>query len=393
MERLAKKLGELGEGEVVVLSSGERLFKLSSYEGNPVVRPQDLGLVWKEGEEEKVGAVFNGGAELLNDRIVLLPRCHRDYRPGKFFDEKLGIERVYLENYISEVWPLESEDGASFTRVDDVVIKGDGSEHSDFSYGIEDIRVVKTADRYLLIGCGKVKPPFRFSNADRIAVYSTTDFRTITYHGIVKSFDSRNAVPFPEPVNGVHYILLRFYPNIHIATLKGGIEQLLRPDEYESEWKRLYEEREKSLLFSTGDYPHEKEKLGPGTQLIKTDRGWLMLYHAVGEVVQEVREAYGVKEEIPRGYSVCAALLDLDDPQRVIARTRTPIYIPNAPYELSGSEEYPVDVPAVVFPVGAFTYGDKLLVYAGAADKYTVLLSVSLEKLVDYLVEYCPYRG
>jgi predicted GH43/DUF377 family glycosyl hydrolase len=50
--------------------------------------------------------VFNGGAEYFEDRVILLPRCHKNYKKGKFFDEKLGMERDCLENYISEVWPL-----------------------------------------------------------------------------------------------------------------------------------------------------------------------------------------------------------------------------------------------------------------------------------------------
>ena len=114
MKKLEGTVTALGDGEIVTLSGGRRLFRLSSYDGNPVVDPRGLGLVWEEDGEERVGAVFNGGAELLDGKVVLLPRCHRGYRPGKFFDERLGIERVYLENYISEVWPLESSDGVHF---------------------------------------------------------------------------------------------------------------------------------------------------------------------------------------------------------------------------------------------------------------------------------------
>lgn len=81
--------------------------------------------------------------------------------------------------------------------------------------------------------------------------------------------------------------------------------------------------------------------------------------------------------------------MDLDDPRKVLARSTNPIYIPSAPYELYGSDEYPVDVPAVVFPVGAFCRGDMLILYAGAADKYVVLLSCNLANLVSYLWEHC----
>ncbi|MEA2087420.1 MAG: hypothetical protein U9O91_04920 [Candidatus Caldatribacteriota bacterium] len=54
-----------------------------------------------------------------------------------------------------------------------------------------------------------------------------------------------------------------------------------------------------------------------------------------------------------------------------------------------GDEQYPVDVPAVVFPVGAIVRKDKLILYAGAGDKYITLLSYNLDNLVDYLCKSC----
>ncbi len=380
---------KLGDGDVFQVGSGETVFKLASCEDNPVVKPQDIGLTWQKDGEPRIGAVFNCGAEVFQDKIILTPRCHQGYRKTTFFDERLGKERGCLEDYVSEVWPLVSEDGVSFARFQDVAIRGDGSEHQDFAYGIEDIRIVRCGETYLLVGCGKLKPPFKGSDADRIAVYSTEDFVNINYRGIVESFDSRNAVPFPEPVNGKHYILLRFHPNVHLEIMEGGLDQLLNPSGHKEQWDEIYKRRDGSLLLDAGRYPHEMEKAGPSTPVIRTDRGWLMIYHAVGEIGVDICKAYGLAEKIERGYSICAALLDLDDPQKVLRRTRHPIYIPSAPYELYGNDEYPVDVPAVVFPVGAIARKGKLILYAGAADKYVILLSCSLEALVDYLWEHC----
>ena len=379
----------LGDGKVMEIEPGETLFRLDSHQKNPIVKPQDIGLTWKENGELKVGAVFNGGAGFFEDQVILLPRCHRNYRKGKFFDKMLGRERDCLENYISEVWPLISRDGVHFSRFRNVAIRGDGTDHKDFTYGIEDIRIIEYEDRYLLVGCGKIKPPFKSSNADRIAIYATRDFTNITCHGIVEPFDSRNAVPFPEPVNGNNYILLRFHPNIHIGLLKAGMNQLLNPAEYKDYWKEINEQRNENLLLKAGFYPHEKEKIGPGPQLIKTDQGWLLIYHAVGEININICKAYGLSQKIERGYSISAALLDLEDPQKVICRTKNPIYIPSAPYELYGDEEYPVDVPAVVFPVGAIVRQNRILIYAGAADKYIILLSCKLDNLINYLLGHC----
>lgn len=382
-------IDNLGDGQVMKIGSGATVFRLDSHENNPIVKPEDIGLAWKENGESKIGAVFNCGAEFFEDQIILLPRCHMNYQKAKFFDEGMGRERDYLKNYISEVWPLTSRDGVHFTRFQSVAIRGDGTDHQDFSYGIEDIRIIKNEEGYLLVGCGKIKAPFTASNADRIAIYSTKDFVNITSHGIVEPFDSRNAVPFPDKVNGNLYTLLRFHPDIHLGLLKAGMSQLLNPVEHRDHWKEIHEQRSENLLLKAGLYPHEKEKIGPGPQLIKTEQGWLLLYHCVGEIDPDICKAYGLSQGIERGYSISAALLDLDDPRKVVCRTKNPIYIPSAPYELYGNEEYCVDVPAVVFPVGAIVQQDKILIYAGAADKYIILLTCKLDSLIDYLLVHC----
>jgi len=393
MSALDRSVQELGDGSVVLLDSGEALFKLDSFENNPIVKPQDIGLTWHENNELKIGAVFNGGAEVFQHKVILMPRCHQGYQKRTFFDQRLGTERSCLENYVSEVWPLVSEDGVHFTRFQNAVIRGDGSDHRDFTYGIEDIRIVKYGPKYLLVGCGKIKPPYKGEDADRIAIYTTDDFVDITYHGMVDSFDSRNAVPFSVAVAGRHYMLLRFYPNIHLALLEAGMDQLLNPSKHKRQWKNIYERPSQNLLLQAGHYPHEKEKIGPSTQVIKTDRGWLLIYHAVGEIEDNICRVYGLVDRIERAYSVCAALLDLDNPRKVLCRTRHPIYIPSAPYELHGNDQYPVDVPAVVFLAGAVVRKDKLIFYAGAGDKYIILLSCSLDNLVNYLWEHCKYTA
>ncbi|UCE04338.1 MAG: hypothetical protein JSW07_11945, partial [bacterium] len=126
------------------------------------------------------------------------------------------------------------------------------------------------------------------------------------------------------------------------------------PAKHLQQWEQIYETRGKNLLIGAGDYPHEKEKIGPSTPVIKTDRGWLMLYHAVGEMKDSLCNSYGLSGKIEQGYSICAAVLAIDNPGKVLRRTQHPIYIPSAPYELYGSDQYPIDVPAVVFLVGAF---------------------------------------
>ncbi len=89
-DRLVK---ELGNGEVVRTELGENILKMDSYEGNPIIKPQDIGLSWYKDGKLQTGAVFNGGAEISEGKVILLPRCQKDYQRKKSFDEKLKIER------------------------------------------------------------------------------------------------------------------------------------------------------------------------------------------------------------------------------------------------------------------------------------------------------------
>jgi predicted GH43/DUF377 family glycosyl hydrolase len=376
-----------GSGEVVRTELGENIFKMSPFEGNPVVKPRDIGLGWYKDGKLQTGAVFNGGAEIFEGKVILLPRCQKNYKRKKSFDEKLKIEKYWLDNYISEIWTLISEDGVNFERYHDIVIKGDGTEQQDFIYGIEDIRIIKHKQKYILVGTGKIKPPFKGKNADRVAIYSTEDFINIAYHGIIDFFDNRNAIPFFD--NDKVYMLLRFHPNINLAVLEGGMDQLLNPSRYRENWEKIYQQKDENVLIEAGMYPHQKEKVGAGIPLIKTERGWLFIYHAVGEINKDICKEYGMERKIKRAYSVCAAILDLDNPKKVMCRTKNPIYIPSKPYELEGNKQYPVDVPSVVFPTGAIVSDNKLLLYCGAGDKYTILLSCDINKLIDYMFKNC----
>jgi len=301
------------------------------------------------------------------------------------------MKKFRFEGYISEIWPLISEDGIHFQRINSSAIKGDGTHHKDFLYGIEDVRIYNLRRKHLLIGTGKLNPPFKGTGEDdRIAVYSTNDFKEIVYHGIVHGIASRNSIPLIEDEEV--YMLLRFpreIDSIFLDVLDGGLEQLLRPEKYRREWLILYQRRSKNRILKGGIYQHEKEKIGAGPPPIKTERGWLLIYHSVGEINSDVAKRYGLKKGIKRGYSISAAILDLENPRNVLCRTKLPIYIPSTPYELYGDDIYPIDVPAVVFPTGIVVEKGKLLLYCGSGDKYVILLTCDLDIFLDYLWNNC----
>ena len=85
-----------GDGKVIEIESGQTIFKLDSHESNPIVRPQDIGLVWNENGESRIGDVFNGGAAVFGDKFIPLPRRQCGFSRGKFFDEQSGVVRIVL---------------------------------------------------------------------------------------------------------------------------------------------------------------------------------------------------------------------------------------------------------------------------------------------------------
>ena len=120
-------------------------------------------------------------------------------------------------------------------------------------------------------------------------------------------------------------------------------------------------------------------KIGAGPPPIKTEEGWLSIYHGSSWLPNSKYKNYK-GETYNRIYKVGAALLDLKDPSKVIARTKEPILEPEEDYEIFG------DVPNVVFPEGAVVKGDELFVYYGAADKTCCLATCKLDELVDFLL-------
>ncbi len=86
---------------------------------------------------------------------------------------------------------------------------------------------------------------------------------------------------------------------------------------------------------------------------------------------------HGVDDD--RRYMAGIALLDLEDPSRVIGRSPEPLLLPEEPYEREGP------VPNVCFPSGVIERDGVFYVYYGAADRYVALATVSKEDLLDYL--------
>ncbi|HED03994.1 MAG TPA: glycosidase [Candidatus Fraserbacteria bacterium] len=309
------------------------------------------------------GAVFNCGATLGEDKkIYLLYRAiPNSYtrRPDGGFD-----------HYISSIGCATSEDGIHFDRLERPVIEP--SEEYD-RLGCEDPRVTRlvldgqSSSSYWITYTALSVPAFSARAEWRVALASTQDFRHYRKHGvIIPGVKDKDAVLFPELVGEQIVLLHRIEPGVQLVRFD-SLEQLIHPSR--NFWQDHLASLERATLMKP-EYDWESEKIGAGPPPIRTPEGWLLIYHGVGQ------SDHGFI------YRVGAALLDLEDPSRVIARSPRPILEPTMDYEKSG------DVPNVVFPEGVVVKDGELYLYYGGADKSCCLARAKLADLLDYL-RYC----
>jgi len=174
----------------------------------------------------------------------------------------------------------------------------------------------------------------------------------------------KNVVFFPRRINGKLVFLHRIRPGIQITAID-SLKDLTK--EF---WEQYFLNLQDHIVIDPV-YPHEQNYIGSGCPPIETEHGWLLIYHGV--------------EDSDKGliYSACAAaLLDLNDPGKAIARLPYALFTPEFEWELKG------DVNNVVFPTGTALFGDTLFIYYGAADSHIAVASLSLSALMAELLTY-----
>lgn len=174
----------------------------------------------------------------------------------------------------------------------------------------------------------------------------------------------KNVVFFPRRILGKLMFLHRIRPGIQLVSVD-NIEELTK--EF---WKNYFTKLQDHIILEPV-YEHEARYIGGGCPPIETEHGWLLIYHGAEETV------HGLV------YSACAAaLMDIDNPHKVIARLPYPLFSPEYKWELKG------EVNNVVFPTGTALFGDTLYIYYGAADKRIACASLSLSALLTELLTY-----
>jgi predicted GH43/DUF377 family glycosyl hydrolase len=171
----------------------------------------------------------------------------------------------------------------------------------------------------------------------------------------------KNVIFFPRKINGRLYFLHRIRPDIQIATVDNLQELTI---EF---WQNYFLHLDEYIVLSP-KHKHEVSYIGGGCPPIETEHGWLLIYHGVHDTVKGYV------------YSACAALLDLEDPRKEIARLPYSLFRPEHEWELKG------EVNNVCFPTGAVLVEDTLYIYYGAADERIACASVNLSELVKELL-------
>jgi len=182
--------------------------------------------------------------------------------------------------------------------------------------------------------------------------------------------DNRNMVLFSEKINGMYVRLERPMP-IYSRRNKEIFDTWIS---YSFDLKYWGESK---LLLAVEDIKYANCKVGPAAPPIKTDRGWLILFHAV--IKDEELNKNGYENKWQKVYTFGAMLLDLKDPSKVIAISKNPIMIPKEGNEIENSFRN-----NVIFPCGVIIKDDICYIYYGAGDSVTSLATIKLEKLINY---------
>ncbi len=272
------------------------------------------------------------------------------------FKEKFaGVFRCDDKRRRMQIHNGRSDDGINW-RISSEPIEFiyDDPEIGEFNYGRYDPRVCWLEDRYYITWCNGYK------GHPTIGMGYTYDFEK--FYQMENAFlpFNRNGVLFPRKIRGKYGMLSR--PSDDGHTPFGDIYYSESPD-------LCYWGRHRYVMGAAEGW--QSTKIGAGPTPIETTEGWLLIYHGV------LTSCNGFV------YSAGAALLDLDEPWKVMYRTAPYIISPQKLYECVG------DVPNVVFPCAALTDSatGRIAIYYGAADTVTGLAFAKVDELIEFTKE------
>ena len=261
------------------------------------------------------------------------------------------------------------------------------------SKGIEDPRVTKIGDTYYVIYVahngrdaviaymygkslfklrrgGIISPRIKYREASQLFPESRLKDPYYFFASYYEKYAYKNVLVwekdgmlFPEKIRGKYALLHRILPDIQLIRFKDFKEL-----KNKKTWEKHISTLSKHVVLE-GRHGWEARHIGGGAPPIKTKKGWLLIYHGVEP------------QNKGRIYYAGAALLDLKNPTKLIARLPNPLIKPDMRHERHGH------VHDVVFPTGTAQFNGRLYIYYGSADSFISVASVNLEKLLKELLK------
>lgn len=284
----------------------------------------------------------------------LVPRANSIHNSAIVpFDEGyIGVFRIDEIDLNFTLHLGKSKDGISWQIDPDIIKMETEDSYLVIKNRTYDPRVTKIDDTYYITWC------LDSDQGPCIGLAATKDFETFKQMENPLPPSNRNCVIFPRKIGGKYAILHR--PSDRGHTPFGDMFYSTSPD--------LVHWGNHRFVFGTLRGGWQSTKIGPGPIPIETREGWLLIYHGVWTSCNGYI------------YYVGAALLDLENPWKVLYRTRDYLLAPTQAYERIG------DVPNVVFPSSAVMLdGGVLRLYYGCADTCISIAEAKLEDIIEFV--------
>ncbi|MEM1108185.1 MAG: glycosylase [Planctomycetota bacterium] len=274
-----------------------------------------------------------------------------------------GFKRLTFINHLRVV--RLADDGVTIREVGPIV-----DYHADHAaFGLEDPRITKISDTFYITAVGASH------HGVCTVLLSTTDFENYDDLGITFCRENKDIVLFPEKINGRYAAVHR--PTGKFEVMQPEMWLAYSPDlKYWGDHQPLWGSDDSTAeIHPSGGGGWDDGRVGGGVPPIRTDKGWLKIYHA--SCKPGPGEPIGV-------YAAGALLLDLEDPSKILAASPDAFMKPEQDFEKIGF------VKAVVFPTGYAIRGDNILLYYGAADTNVGVVRYQLQDLIDSLTPIKP---
>lgn len=278
------------------------------------------------------------------------------------------VYRAMSESYLisehnlrlSSIGYASSADGITYTNRAQLI----KPELDWEQYGCEDPRITELNGKFYIFYTALSVFPFS-AEGIKVACAVTRDFKTIEEKHLVTPFNAKAMALFPSKIKGKMAAILTV--NTDNAKKPAKIALALFDKEadiwnslYWDNWYRNLDSHVYSVRRSSSDH------VEVGSVPLKTKDGWLVIYSHIQDYKSD-HKIFGIE----------ALLLDLENPAKVIGRTRNPTLVPEETYEHYGQ------IQNVIFPSGALIRGKKLQIFYGAADTTSCVAEVNLRNLLN----------